>query len=84
MQRLCCCQTNNETICSFVDICILQRSSRQQKKSMDASPPHKNADLKCAKDFAMDSAISTTSRGLNSTRGNHIVCKHFPRWMAMM
>nr|NP_001262136.1 uncharacterized protein Dmel_CG43938 [Drosophila melanogaster]AGB94829.1 uncharacterized protein Dmel_CG43938 [Drosophila melanogaster] len=83
MQRLCCCQTNNETICSFVDICISQRSSGQQKKSADASTPHKNANLECAKDFAMDFAISTTSWDLNSTRGNHI-CEQIPRWRAML
>ncbi|XP_052845987.1 uncharacterized protein LOC128258426 [Drosophila gunungcola] len=69
MQRLRCCQTNNETICSFVDICISQWSSGRRSLPM---PPHKNAGLECAKDFAMDPAISTTSRGLNSTQGIHI------------
>ncbi|XP_017080523.1 uncharacterized protein LOC108114214 [Drosophila eugracilis] len=75
MQRLCCCQTNNETICSFVDICISQRSLGQKKSVWLLMPPlYKNADLECAKDFAMDSAISMTSRGLNSTRGDIYIC----------
>ncbi|XP_020816030.1 LOW QUALITY PROTEIN: uncharacterized protein LOC110190065 [Drosophila serrata] len=53
-----CCQRNNETICSSVDICISQWSRARRCLRLWASPPpplpHQNASLKCAKDFAMD------------------------------
>ncbi|XP_017038027.1 LOW QUALITY PROTEIN: uncharacterized protein [Drosophila kikkawai] len=61
-----CCQRNNETICSSVDICISQWSRGRICLRFSAPPPHQNAQVECAKDFAMDPATSTTSQGLNS------------------
>ncbi|EDV39779.2 LOW QUALITY PROTEIN: uncharacterized protein Dana_GF20074, partial [Drosophila ananassae] len=58
MQRLCFCQTNNETICSFVDICIWQRlgvvlaSGKSTNCNINSSGNTRNSNNKDEKSLA--------------------------------